>query len=694
VVNNGRQNLRINPSNGAVVAADGTLVYAAIDQNAGIVPQIVGAAYTSNAASAASTTLYEIETGLNVLVRQGSVGGAPYSPNDGSIFTVGPLGVNPGDEVGFDISDCTGVAYAAMTASGATASQFYTVNLTTGAATLVGNIGGTETIRGIAIMTNFVPSAVNTSFAIVNAASFQGDSVAPCELASIFGAFQTQDGQAGIPPAGPLPTTLNGISVTVNGVAAKLSYVSNGQINFLVPCDAATGSATVIVTNADGSARVGTITVTRATPGIFAVRTSGSPVVAGFFTRDGVNYSPTFNPDGTASVVDPGTTAMPTYITLFGTGIRNTPAANPSDTNGVAEAVTVTVQGIPATVAYAGAQGTFEGLDQINFILPPELAGTGTVLVRVFADGQISNTTILNIGGDPLPVRFQTVALGQTIVGQLSADDQIQLGGGGSSYFFDSYRFNATAGTTLAIDLRASLFDPLILLYRIESDGSRTLIAADDDLGGLSSGGIRNRNSLLLHLIQQSGNYEVFVSSADEDPNGQGSYTLRLGANSMQAISYGQTVNGSFTTNDIRTSGGNFLDGYYFSGSVGDNIQISMSSAEIDSLLILNLNTGQRVTFDDDSGGGVNGFDSLITRTLTTSGTYIIIATSFDSDATGSYSLSLTQGSGSNNAPLARLESSKPRYILQEESKNADTQPLLESGETSFDRYSYRRVIK
>lgn len=689
VVNDATQNLLISPNNGAVVAVN-SLTYAAVDQHAGNVPHVIGAAFTSNATGTASTTLYDIDTVFNVLTRQGYAG----APDSDSLFTIGPLGVDPGDQAGFDISDCTGIAYAAMTATGASTSQFYTINLVTGAATLVGNIGGTETIRGIAVATNFIPSAVNTGFAIVNAASFQGDSVAPCELASIFGSFQTTDGRSAVPSGGTMPTTLNGIKVSVNGVDAKLSYVSNGQINFLVPCDATPGVATVVVTNADGTTRVGTITITSVAPGIFAVRTSGSPVAAGFFTKNGVNYSATFNPDGTASLVDPGTTAMPTYVTLFGTGIRKATASNPNDQNGVAEAVTVTVQGIPATVTYAGAQGGFEGLDQVNFIVPPELAGTGIVLVKLYVNGQVSNTVLLNIGGTFPEVRFQTVSLGQTIVGQLTADDQIQLGGGGLSYFFDSYRFNATAGTTLAIDLRASLFDPLILLYRVESDGSRTLIAADDDSGGLTPGGTSNGNSLLLTVIQQSGTYEVFVSSADEDPNGQGSYTLRLGANALQSISYGQTVNGIFTTNDLRTSRGYLLDGYYFTGNAGDNIQIRMSSAIIDSFLILNLNTGQRITFDDDSGGGVDGLDALITRTLSTSGTYIIVATSFDSDATGSYSLSLTQGSNSNNAPVARLESSKPKSNLQDGNGKGNAQPLLEAGETSFDRYGYRRVIK
>ena len=48
--------------------------------------------------------------------------------------------------------------------------------------------------------------------------------------------------------------------------------------------------------------------------------------------------------------------------------------ANPDDENGVAEVVTATIGGVPARVLYAGAQGYFVGVDQINLELPVALA--------------------------------------------------------------------------------------------------------------------------------------------------------------------------------------------------------------------------------------------------------------------------------------------------------------------------------
>src|SRR5574341_566073 len=149
LVSDADQNLRLNPDTGAVAATDGNLAYATGDPNAAANPNIVGAAYTNNFSGATTTSLYVIDSTLNILALQGSLGGAPVSPNTGMLTTVGALGVDTTDQVGFDIVGPTGLALASLTPSGATTSSLYTINLQTGAATLIGPIGGTEIIRDI-----------------------------------------------------------------------------------------------------------------------------------------------------------------------------------------------------------------------------------------------------------------------------------------------------------------------------------------------------------------------------------------------------------------------------------------------------------------------------------------------------------------------------------------------------------------
>src|SRR6185369_13708070 len=76
---------------------DTDLAYAPGDAHQGVNPVAVGAAYTNNFAGATTTTLYDIDTFTDSLVRQGGVNVPPGtpSPNSGQLFTVGPLGVNP-----------------------------------------------------------------------------------------------------------------------------------------------------------------------------------------------------------------------------------------------------------------------------------------------------------------------------------------------------------------------------------------------------------------------------------------------------------------------------------------------------------------------------------------------------------------------------------------------------------------------
>lgn len=133
-------NLRVNANTGAVLV-DTNLAYAAGDPNANQNPNVAGSAYTNNFFGATATTLYDIDTNLGVLAIQNPA-------NAGTLNTVGSLGVNSSGIIGFDISGLTGVAYAALNPNDGF-SNLYTVNLSTGAASLVGQIGSGYLIRGL-----------------------------------------------------------------------------------------------------------------------------------------------------------------------------------------------------------------------------------------------------------------------------------------------------------------------------------------------------------------------------------------------------------------------------------------------------------------------------------------------------------------------------------------------------------------
>ncbi|MTD45041.1 DUF4394 domain-containing protein [Conexibacter sp. W3-3-2] len=135
IVSDADQNLRVNPSNGVTAQAvpgtpgDGTLAFAAGDANAGDNPDVGHAAYTNSFAGTTATTLFNLDAGNDALVTQNP-------PNAGTLNTVGALGVDITNVGGFDIVPGTNRAIALLNTLGATpARRFYTVDLTTGAAT-------------------------------------------------------------------------------------------------------------------------------------------------------------------------------------------------------------------------------------------------------------------------------------------------------------------------------------------------------------------------------------------------------------------------------------------------------------------------------------------------------------------------------------------------------------------------------
>jgi hypothetical protein len=105
---------------------------------------VVGAGYTNSVNPLPvnpTTTLYGIDSNLNTLVRIGDVDGTPNSPNTGLLTTVGPLGVDTNNFVGFDIT-ANNIAFAALQLTNSSASHLYAINLATGQATDQGQIIG------------------------------------------------------------------------------------------------------------------------------------------------------------------------------------------------------------------------------------------------------------------------------------------------------------------------------------------------------------------------------------------------------------------------------------------------------------------------------------------------------------------------------------------------------------------------
>ena len=228
--------------------------------------------------------------------------------------------------------------------------------LTTGA-----NIGGPPTINTGGIVPLSSASAV----------------IQPGEWISIYGNNLAETTASW---NGDFPISLAGVSVTIDGESAYLSYVSPTQINVQAPDDSARGLVNVTVSSPNGSA-TSTVTLGQFAPSFILV---DGKHVAGIIPRS--DGSGTYG-GGTYDILGPTGTSLgyPTVavkagdvVELFGVGFGPTdpPVAAGQIFSGAAPTtnpVRVTVNGTNLVPLFAGLSAA--GLYQINVMIP---AGLGT----------------------------------------------------------------------------------------------------------------------------------------------------------------------------------------------------------------------------------------------------------------------------------------------------------------------------
>jgi uncharacterized protein (TIGR03437 family) len=261
-----------------------------------------------------------------------------------------------------------------------------------------GQIAGWGKLNG---MTHaFLLSRISsTTVASVSAASY-GNGLAAEAISAAFGEQMATATQ--IAPSIPLPTSLAGTSVTVRdskGVdrLAPLFFVSPNQINYQIPPGTAQGTASVAVIGGDNTTSLGTVNVAGVAPGLFTVNASGSGLAAAVVFRLKANGAQSYEPvtrfdaatnQIVAVPIDLGPADDQVFLLLYGTGVRSRSALG---------SVSAAMSDAQSEVTYAGPQGGFVGLDQINVRIPRSLAGRGIVNVALAADGNAANSVTISI---------------------------------------------------------------------------------------------------------------------------------------------------------------------------------------------------------------------------------------------------------------------------------------------------------
>ena len=238
-----------------------------------------------------------------------------------------------------------------------------------------------------------VPHQVDAAV-VVNAASFL-PGVSPGGLATVFGQNLTTVTGAVLANTNPLPTTLAGVEVDVNGVPApiySIAYVNGqDQISFQVPYHTAIGPDAVVVDVFDFDDHVASMVADSFTedPGIFAY---GSNLYAvAVHASNGKLIGP-------VDPAAPGETII-LYVTALGPLSLDLPDGFGAPSDPLAYTIDpfdVLVDGEPCQVLFSGLGPGYVGLYQLNLVLPPDLP-SGNLGIQVTSPYANSQAAVLPV---------------------------------------------------------------------------------------------------------------------------------------------------------------------------------------------------------------------------------------------------------------------------------------------------------
>lgn len=362
-----------------------------------------------------ATTSQIVDVTLNVLPAQ-TISVSPSSLN----FTYQIGGATPASQT-LTITSTSGSAtvavmpsssgWLAVNSSGGTTPQTITVSVNPQGLAQQNYAGSIAvTAPGVLSSPINIPVSFNVSTPpgpqpvyIINNATGVSSAIAPGEEIAIKGTFlgpaTPANGTLFSVSNGTVSNTLAGVQVLFDSIPGTPIYVSQNQINVMVPYEINGRISTNMVVEFDGGmSSPFPLAVEPAAPGLFTDNFTGAGQVAA------VNQDGSFNGSSGS-----GVEAAPrgTVISLYGTGGGQT--SPPSVTGSVTPipqnasqllniaGVTATIGGVSAPVTFAGAApGLVTGVIQVNIMIPSGVTPGGAVPVTISVGGIASpaGTTI------------------------------------------------------------------------------------------------------------------------------------------------------------------------------------------------------------------------------------------------------------------------------------------------------------
>jgi uncharacterized protein (TIGR03437 family) len=187
-----------------------------------------------------------------------------------------------------------------------------------------------------------------------------------------------------------LPTSLSGVSATVNNKQAAVFYISPTQINVLTPIDTATGAVPVQVTTSFGTSTPVMPMEQSVSPGFLVIDAPNSHVAARHLDYSLLGPASLSVPGYPFTPAKPGETVL---LYAVGFGQTNPPITNQLTGLGPLPTLpTLTIGGIPTFVSFAGLSGA--GLYQFNIVVPAN-APNGDLALSASYNGSVTQPGVV-----------------------------------------------------------------------------------------------------------------------------------------------------------------------------------------------------------------------------------------------------------------------------------------------------------
>jgi uncharacterized protein (TIGR03437 family) len=232
---------------------------------------------------------------------------------------------------------------------------------------------------------------------VVNGASFAAP-LAPGMIASLFGTGLAST--TALASSSPLPVTLAGASLQMEGFSAPLFFASPAQINFQVPWEVQGRTSAALTLAAGGTWVTATVPISSTAPAIFSTNSTGRGQGAILLTPGGEIAAARGSISGRTT--RPARRGEDISIYCIGLGpVSNTPRTGaPAASNPLSQALTLPgalIGNVPAAVTFAGLAPGFVGLYQVNAQIPQSALTGDAVSVVLSIGGTTSNTVTISI---------------------------------------------------------------------------------------------------------------------------------------------------------------------------------------------------------------------------------------------------------------------------------------------------------